>query len=183
MCGVPIFILTCKPFQNTKLLSGALPDPCRFPPATCWADRGGGWLRIFLGVWKWDGVSLGYPTSMYVTWWNAGSGWGSFRREHSKNLCRTIIPKLLLTLNLKCWRLYYVVVFHFCHTSESFTNHCVFLIFSGLFLPFSLWDNPILAGHSSQREKSLPCSRPLVCSAWHGFLSSLTLLPPVEKYI
>lgn len=47
MCGVPIFILTCKPFQNTKLLSGALPDPRRFPPATCWADRGGGWLRIF----------------------------------------------------------------------------------------------------------------------------------------
>lgn len=96
------------------------------------------------------------PHPFCVTWWNPGRGWSSFRRKHSKNLCRAVTIKLQLTLSLKCWRLYYAVavVFHFCDPHESFTNHCVFHIFSGLFLPVSLWDNPFLAGHNLQRGKS-----------------------------
>lgn len=42
MCGVPIFILTCVPLQNTKLLSWAVPDPLGFPPAT---RHTSGWRR------------------------------------------------------------------------------------------------------------------------------------------
>lgn len=67
-----------------------------------------------------------------------------------------LVLKLQLIHNLKYWSLYSVgvVVFRFCDPHESFTNHCVFHIFSGLFLAVSLWDNPFLAGHNSQRGKS-----------------------------
>lgn len=152
MCGVPIFSLTWKPLQNTKLLSQALPDPHEFPPATCWADGGGGWLRI-----SWESEH-GMVSSRDIPHpcVSPGKGWSFFTRKHSKDLCRAITLKLQLIKNLKYWRLYYVVVvvFHFCDPHESFTNHCVFHIFSGLFLAISLWDNPFLAGHNSQRGKS-----------------------------
>lgn len=120
-----------------------------------------GWQRRwmaenFLRIRTWDGVLMGHPPSICVTWWSPRRDWSSCRRKHSKNLCRTITLKLQLIQNLKYWRLRYVVavVFLFCDPHESFTNHCVFHIFSGLFLAVSLWDNPFLAGHNSQRGKS-----------------------------
>lgn len=130
----------------------------------------------FLRIRTWDGVLMGHPPSMCVTWWSPRRGWSSCRRKHSKNLCRTITLKLQLMQNLKYWRLHYVVVvvFLFCDPRESFTNHCIFHIFSSLFLAVSLWDNPFLAGHNSQRGKShFPCSWPLVYFVWHLFLTCL----------
>lgn len=89
-----------------------------------------------------------------VTWWSpegAGVPAGNTARTSAE-----LLLKLQLIKNTKSWSLYSVVVvgFHFCDPHESFTNHCVFHIFSGLFLAVSLWDNPFLAGHNSQRGKS-----------------------------
>lgn len=151
MCGVPIFILTCKPLQNIKLLSQVLPDPCRFPPATCWAGRGGGWLRM---SWEsehgmlssWD---IPHPCGVL-------EGAGVPSGESTARTSAELVLKLQLIQNLKYWWLYsvVVVVFNFCDPHESFTNHCVFHIFSDLFLSVSLRDNLFLTGHNSQRGKS-----------------------------
>lgn len=91
-----------------------------------------------LGIRTWDGVLVGHPTSMCVTWWSpegAGVPAGNTARTSAE-----LLLKLQLIKNTKSWSLYSVVVvgFHFCDPHESFTNHCGFHIFSGLFLAVSL---------------------------------------------
>lgn len=136
MCGVPIFSLACKPFQNTELLSWTLPDPRRFPPAVCWADGGGGWLRI-----SWEsehGVvssqDIPHPCVSLVKSWK---GLESLQQETQQEPLQNCYSQTSADTELKV--LEALLCSGSCFIAMIPMSHSpIIVFFSGLFLAISL---------------------------------------------